>query len=454
MEYKSLSFAERSSRAKAAGLIALAVFGALVATYAVFSANPASTGFVQTNTNTTNCSFEKYSQWKKDHNKSFDQHEDAYRFKQWCKTDNYIHDHNSKNFSWKAAHNLFSHLSHEEFLATHTGAKHPHGHRFKNKNGTNYTKHNDTKHNDTKHNDTKHNDTKHNDTKHNDTKHNDTKHNDTKHNDTKHNDTKHNDTKHNDTKHNDTKHNDTKHNETNHNDTKDNNQTDHKNQTSSRILASIPTSVDWVTSGAVTGVKNQGECGSCWSFSATGNLEGLAYITTKKLPSLSEQELIDCSYQGAYGNEGCNGGNPGEAIQYVIDHKGIASETAYPYKGTLGKCNTKAPVAFSGVKSVNLLAGNDAATLLAAIANAPVSVMMDASSNFMSYSSGIYDDKSCGTSINHAVLAVGYNQKDGYLLVKNSWGTSWGQKGYFQIAYTESGPGICGIQQYPYVTAA
>jgi len=218
----------------------------------------------------------------------------------------------------------------------------------------------------------------------------------------------------------------------------------------------IPDSVDWRKEGYVTKVKDQGSCGSCWAFSATGSLEGQHYKQTGKLVSLSEQNLVDCDVNGD--DEGCNGGYMDAAFQYIETNKGIDTEASYPYRGRDGRCRYKPEdVGATDTGFVDIPEGNE--TLLeAAIATVgPVSVAIDASSfKFQFYSHGVYYDRSCSQEyLDHGVLAVGYDTtKDGkqYYIVKNSWSEAWGDHGY--ILMTRGKNNNCGIatmSSYPFV---
>lgn len=218
-----------------------------------------------------------------------------------------------------------------------------------------------------------------------------------------------------------------------------------------------PTSVDWTTKGAVTPVKNQEQCGSCWAFSTTGSVEGAWFLSNGTLPSLSEQQLVDCST--AEGNQGCNGGLMDDGFQYIIDNKGITTEDAYPYTATgPNTCEAAGkPVAatLSGFKDV---AANSEAALETAIVQQPVSVAVEADQSVFQFYSGGVMDSACGTQLDHGVLAVGYGTDAGkeYYKVKNSWGADWGEKGYIRLGrgakFNPSGQ--CGIQMmasYPVV---
>merc|ERR1719486_1188061 len=208
-----------------------------------------------------------------------------------------------------------------------------------------------------------------------------------------------------------------------------------KSQDNVAVLPSATaTSVDWTTKNAVTPVKNQGQCGSCWAFSTTGSVEGANAIKTGKLESFSEQELVDCA--GSFGNQGCNGGLMDNGFKY-IKSKGDALESKYPYTGKTGSCSqaktTPAAVHVTGYTDVPQ---KNEAQLMAAVAKQPVSVAIEADlSGFQFYKSGVFSG-TCGTKLDHGVLAVGYGTDGGkaFWKVKNSWGTSWGQQGYIMLA--------------------
>jgi C1A family cysteine protease len=220
------------------------------------------------------------------------------------------------------------------------------------------------------------------------------------------------------------------------------------NRSYSPVKASaLPASVDWTQSGAVTPVKNQGQCGSCWAFSATGALEGAWFLKNGSLYNVSEQELIDCST--AQGNEGCNGGLMDDAFQYVVE-KGLTTEVAYPYTATgPNTCESSKPKVVQATGFTDVVPNSETA-LMSALTQQPVSVAVEADQgSFQFYSSGVMT-KPCGTQLDHGVLAVGYGTTGGqdYYKVKNSWGSDWGMDGYILLGRGNAfgAEGQCGIQ--------
>ncbi|XP_031478482.1 thiol protease SEN102-like [Nymphaea colorata] len=210
-----------------------------------------------------------------------------------------------------------------------------------------------------------------------------------------------------------------------------------------------PPAIDWRALGAVTEVKNQGKCGSCWAFSTVVAIEGITQIKTKKLVSVSEQELVDCDT----GNGGCNGGLMEKAFEFVEKNGGLALEKKYPYTEKQGKCNVSKlkinDVTIDG--HVSVPEKNESA-LMQAVAKQPVSVAIEASGTaFQFYSEGVFTGP-CGTELDHGVAIVGYGtEADGtkYWIVKNSWGSGWGENGYIKMAREISEPdGLCGIATY------
>ncbi|XP_030929621.1 senescence-specific cysteine protease SAG39-like [Quercus lobata] len=254
-------------------------------------------------------------------------------------------------------------------------------------------------------------------------------------------------------------------------------------------VTAVPSTLDWRKKGAVTPIKDQGQCGQyqtllgnntnqmfsyslfffflyffffqttgcCWAFSAVAATEGITQLTTGKLISLSEQELVDCDTSGV--DQGCEGGLMDNAFQFIQDNHGLTTEASYPYTGVDGTCNTnqeaKHAATINGHEDVP---ANNENALLNAVASQPVSVAIDAGgSDFQFYSSGVFTG-ACGTSLDHGVTAVGYgvtNDGSKYWLVKNSWGTQWVEEGYVRMQRNVAAKeGLRGIaMQAPYPTA-
>lgn len=218
-------------------------------------------------------------------------------------------------------------------------------------------------------------------------------------------------------------------------------------------LANLPLAVDWRANGFVTPIKDQGQCGSCWAFSTVGSMEGAHANATGNLVSLSEEDLVDC-VADCYG---CGGGWMWEAMDWVVKHGGIDTESSYPYDPNAGgSCafnKTNVGATFSSYANITQ---GDCAGLLHAVATVgPISVAVDAE-GIMNYQTGIYSDKTCSPqSLDHGVLVVGYGQTvegQKFWIVKNSWGTDWGQDGY--IYWSRDIDDMCGICQaasYPIV---
>jgi len=200
-------------------------------------------------------------------------------------------------------------------------------------------------------------------------------------------------------------------------------------------LSESVTSIDWVSAGGVTPVKDQASCGSCWAFSTMASVESVHRIGTGKIANLAEQQLVDCNT----GNSGCSGGSATSAIQWLVSNPPYTT-ASYPYRATQGSCKTGTS---SGVRvgGVNLVSTSESA-LQSALGGSPASVSVYADSGWQHYSSGVLDAAvTCGH--NHAVLAVGYDSSA--WKIKNSWGTGWGESGYIRIAKGKGGCGASGI---------
>ena len=220
--------------------------------------------------------------------------------------------------------------------------------------------------------------------------------------------------------------------------------------------ANLPESVDWREEGKVSPVKDQGNCGSCWAFSTIEAVESALAIATDSDPLIqSPQELVDCTLDPVTYNDGCNGGWYFWSYDWLKDHYTML-ESDYPYtSGSTGNetsCMYDEDLGVTEVSSYGQTKGADAN--LARLAQQPVNVAVAAGNNvFMNYQSGIITSRDhCPTRIDHAIVAVGYGVEDGvqYYIVRNSWGTSWGEDGYVRIATDGGKKGVCGIDQYVY----
>ena len=214
----------------------------------------------------------------------------------------------------------------------------------------------------------------------------------------------------------------------------------------------VPSSVDWRDAGCVNTIKDQGQCGSCWAFSATSALETTSCVATGTLESLSEQELVDCTL--GYGNLACHGGWYYQAWDYLIAGNTQETEANYPYTATRGSCvnNNSGNVTATSYSQVS----GDPDSIRAALSQTAQSVAIAAGNYyFQSYTGGILMDSSrCGSQLDHAVTAVGYGTENGtdYILVRNSWGGSWGEGGYVKMELT-TGTGTCGVNQMVYTVS-
>ncbi|KAI3743694.1 hypothetical protein L1987_56758 [Smallanthus sonchifolius] len=210
-------------------------------------------------------------------------------------------------------------------------------------------------------------------------------------------------------------------------------------------VSEVPHSLDWREEGAVTEVKQQLGCGSCWAFSSIAAVEGITLLTTGKLMSLSEQQLVDCNRNGS---GGCLGGYKENAFDYIAK-TGINTDNSYPYHAADETCiTTSEAVQAATITGYEMVPANNETALLVAVSKQPVSVSIDANCfEFGYYSSGVLTQH-CGTNLTHDVTVVGYGTHDGikYWLVKNSWGTGWGHNGYMMMQRDVNFPeGLCGI---------
>jgi C1A family cysteine protease len=287
-----------------------------------------------------------FKNWMLKYDKSYSVDEHHYRFNIWCKTYDFVQEHNAKGLSWQVETNKFADLTNEEFSVLYLGF--------------NY----------------------------------------------------------------------------------DPNRVRENVQYLDESEAPEGTSWDWRKKGAVTPVQDQQTCGSCYTFSSAGALEGLWFISKATLINLSEQQMLDCT--SSYGNQGCSGGLMDNCFKYTKE-KGIQKGDDYPYKNKVNTCAYDAKkIVFKNTGYTDVPA-DDFTQLRVAVKKQPVAVaVMAASDGFKNYKSGILS-ANCGTDLDHAILAVGYGS--GFWIVKNSWGASWGEEGYVRIASgsQNNGAGVCGI---------
>ncbi|XP_020110961.1 cysteine proteinase 1-like [Ananas comosus] len=218
----------------------------------------------------------------------------------------------------------------------------------------------------------------------------------------------------------------------------------------------LPSDFDWRDQGAVTGVKNQGSCGSCWSFSASGALEGANFLATGKLKSLSEQQLVDCDHEcdpseADACDQGCNGGLMTTAFEYLLKSGGLESEADYPYTGTDGgSCKFDKSKIAASVKNFSVVSIDEDQIAANLVKHGPLAIGINAV--FMqTYIGGVSCPYICGRHLDHGVLLVGYGsagyspirfKEKPYWIIKNSWGESWGEDGYYRIC---RGRNVCGV---------
>jgi len=219
----------------------------------------------------------------------------------------------------------------------------------------------------------------------------------------------------------------------------------------------LPDSFDWRILGAVSPVKDQGVCGSCWSFGSSESIEGAYFVKHNKLVRLSAQNLVDCSW--GFGNNGCDGGEDFRAYDWIIKHGGIATEESYgQYLQADGYCHFgDATVGAQLTGYVNITSYDPVALKTALVNEGPISVAIDAGHKSMVfYSHGVYFEPECGNkpdNLDHAVLLVGYGTIDGqdYWLIKNSWSNYWGNDGYVLMSQKDNNCGVTTQTTYPIV---
>merc|ERR1719262_285650 len=206
-----------------------------------------------------------------------------------------------------------------------------------------------------------------------------------------------------------------------------------------RLNHTLASSLDWVQKGAVNPIKNQGSCGSCWAFSTACNLEGTGFVSSGKLVSVSEQNIVDCDKQ----SDGCDGGLPSWALRWSAQNGGVASEQSYPYTARDGNCRRSVAKIVHN-KGQQKISTDDGQIAQALATYGPLSIAVDAN-GFSGYSHGVLQNPSCSkTQLNHAINIVGYgSDRVPYWKIRNSWGTSWGEQGYIRLYRGDCSCGVC-----------
>jgi C1A family cysteine protease len=193
------------------------------------------------------------------------------------------------------------------------------------------------------------------------------------------------------------------------------------------------TNIDWAAAGKITPIKNQQQCGSCWAFSATETIESAILIASGSVQGGAPQEIVDCDTN----DQGCNGGDPAEAMQWIISQGGQDLESCYPYTGTDGTCNSAQCTPTNKISSTNSVSQSESA-VYTALQSMPPSICCDASA-WQNYNGGVLDASQCGDNVDHAIQLTGYNTgQGGYWIVRNSWGADWGEQGFIWLQYGQN----------------
>jgi cathepsin L len=216
-------------------------------------------------------------------------------------------------------------------------------------------------------------------------------------------------------------------------------------RTTIKTFGPVPDQIDWRKAGAVTEVRRQGDCGSCYAFSAIGAIEGQYFRETGSLQKFSEQQIVDC-YKTGYNRNGCRGGEPANVFEYISTVGGLDTEESYSYRERFNLCHYQESSAIASIEGFEKLEVSEEALKNAVAHIGPISVAIHTTSSMSnSYDSGIFDDPDCHGWLDHAVLVVGYGSENGsdYWIVKNSWGEDWGEDGYIRMARNKNN--LCGI---------